>query len=280
MLWSQNTHSSGGFSALVGNLKDFDDERGLQPAILRHSPCHRTPLTAGLGTSPSSAAAANLKSTHRVARQTRRYHSVLDCGAAVLRNSPTSETAPRNARPEHRSAGLQHERRVIKESPLPSTGFRTMTLESAYYLSQIVAAFAVASPLLFGGLQMQKNVRTQRAIMHQAVVSQTQDTTRFYDSSPNAEVCASLCSAEECMGLTPGEISIAGGIMRLNVLNLEEAHWQRDNGSLSEDAVQSNIASPQRRFAMPGIRTAFGIWHLAWSVFQVPGHSGRALRAP
>ncbi len=37
-----------------------------------------------------------------------------------------------------------------------------MTLESAYYLSQIVAAFAVASPLLFGGLQMQKNVRTQR----------------------------------------------------------------------------------------------------------------------
>lgn len=183
-------------------------------------------------------------------------------------------------RPEHCSAGLQHERRVIKESPLPSTGFRTMTLESAYYLSQIVAAFAVASPLLFVGLEMQKNVRTQRATMHQAVVSQTLDTTRFYDSSPNAKVCASLCSAEECMGLTPGEISIAGRIMRLNVLNLEEAHWQRDNGSLSDDAVQSTIASPQRRFAMPGIRTAFGIWHLAWSVFQVPGHSGRAPRAP
>ncbi len=107
--------------------------------------------------------------------------------------------------------------------------------------------------------------------MHQAVVSQTLDTTRFYDSSPNAEVCASLCSAEECMGLTPGEISIAGGIMRLNVLNLEEAHWQRDNGSLSEDAVQSTIASPQRRFAMPGIRTAFGIWHLAFGVERFPG---------
>ncbi len=144
-----------------------------------------------------------------------------------------------------------------------------MSLESAYYLSQIVAAFAVAGSLLFVGLQMRQNVRTQRAIMHQAVVSRTLDTTKFYYTSPHAEVFAKLSSVEESLGLTSGEVAIAGGILRLNIMNLEEAHWQRDNGFLTEDAVQSTIASSRRLFAMPGVRAAFSVWREAFSASQI-----------
>ena len=48
-----------------------------------------------------------------------------------------------------------------------------MTLESIYFLSQIVAAVALVASLLFVGLQLRHSDKTQRALVHQATIQRT-----------------------------------------------------------------------------------------------------------
>lgn len=142
-----------------------------------------------------------------------------------------------------------------------------MLLENAYYLSQILAALAIVGSLLFVGLQLRQNDRTQRAIMHETVVNRTIETTKFYYGPEHARVFAKLSVGSSEM--SGAEIPIAAGLMRINVMNLEDALWQQENGFLSDDAVQSTIASSRRLFAMPGIRMAFELWRGSFSQAQL-----------
>ena len=48
-----------------------------------------------------------------------------------------------------------------------------MTLETVYFVSQIVAAVAIVATLLFVGLQLRQSDRTQRALVHQSTIART-----------------------------------------------------------------------------------------------------------
>ena len=129
-----------------------------------------------------------------------------------------------------------------------------MSLEDVYFISQVLAAFGIGVSLIFVGLQLRQNDRTQRAIMHQMVVQRTIETTKFYYTPENAAVFAKMVSGSR--DLTPAEIMMAVGILRINVMNLEDVLWQQRNGFLADDAVDSSIASSRRLFATPGARLA------------------------
>ena len=122
-----------------------------------------------------------------------------------------------------------------------------MALESIYYISQIFAAIAIAASLLFVGLQLRQNDRTQRATIHQIVGQRTMETTKFYFTADHADVLAKM--SEGVRELTSHEIIVVLGMLRINLLNLQEAVWQQRHGLLDDDVVKSPLASSRRLYA-------------------------------
>jgi hypothetical protein len=151
-----------------------------------------------------------------------------------------------------------------------------MPLENVYYISQIAAACAIATSLLFVGLQLRQNDRTQRAIMHQMVVQRTIETAKFYYTPEHAAVFAKMMTVDRAF--TAAEVMVAVGILRINVMNLEDVLWQQKHGLLAEDAVQSAIASSRRMFATPGARLAFRFFSDVYSPGQLALIEGLVLK--
>lgn len=141
-----------------------------------------------------------------------------------------------------------------------------MSLADVYLLSQILAALAIGVSLLFVGLQLRQNDRTQRAIMHQMVVQRTIETTKFYYTPEHAAVFAKMVTGDR--DLAPAEAMMALGILRINVMNLEDVLWQQRHGLLAKDAVESSIASSRRLFATPGARLALKLFPNVFSSGQ------------
>ena len=141
-----------------------------------------------------------------------------------------------------------------------------MSLENAYYVSQILAAAAIAASLVFVGLQLRHGDRTQRAIMHQSIVHRTMEVTKFNHSADHAAVLAKMLTGARV--LTAQEAMMALGIIRINVLNLEDALWQQKNGFLADDAVSTTVQASRRLFSSLGARVAFEMYRSSFSQAQ------------
>lgn len=151
-----------------------------------------------------------------------------------------------------------------------------MSLENAYYVSQILAAVAIAASLVFVGLQLRHGDRTQRAIMHQSIVHRTMEVTKFNHSADHAAVLAKMLTGVRV--LTAQEAMMALGIIRINVLNLEDAIWQQSNGFLADDAVSTTIQASRRLFASLGARIAFEMYRSSFSQAQLALIDERVLK--
>lgn len=142
-----------------------------------------------------------------------------------------------------------------------------MSLESAYYVSQIVAAAAIAGSLIFVGIELRQGARTQRAIMHQSVVHRTMEVTKFNHSAEHAAVLSKMLTGVSTV--TGQEAMIALGIIRVNVMNLEDALWQQRNGFLADDAVNTAIQASRRLFASLGARIILSMYGNSFSQRQL-----------
>ena len=138
-----------------------------------------------------------------------------------------------------------------------------MALESIYYVSQILAAIAIAASLLFVGLQLRQNDRTQRATIHQIVGQRTMDTTKFYFTDDHADVLAKM--SEGARELSSHEIMVVLGMLRINLLNLQEALWQQRHGLLDDDVVKGALASSRRLYASTTARVAVNFFASTFS---------------
>ena len=127
-----------------------------------------------------------------------------------------------------------------------------MNLESIYFLSQIVAAVAIVSSLLFVGVQMRQADKTQRALMHQATI---QRTIELNQRLTDAHILALILKARDPhSSWSAAEIWQMRAIIRVLVLHVTDMQWQRRARLLDDSAFDSVITVTQGIFSLPGVR--------------------------
>ena len=127
-----------------------------------------------------------------------------------------------------------------------------MTLESVYFLSQIVAAVALIASLLFVGLQLRLSDKTQRALVHQATI---QRTIELNQRLTDAHIVALVSKARDPrMSWSVEEIWQMRVMIRVIVLHVTDMQWQHRAGLLDASTFDSVLTVTRGVFALPGVR--------------------------
>lgn len=127
-----------------------------------------------------------------------------------------------------------------------------MNLEDAYFISQIIAATAIVSSLIFVGLQLRQADKTQRAAMHQARADRI---IKIYDqmAQPHmAAVFAKATAAPET--LTAPEVAQLRSFFLVVVANTEDQLWQHAAGLLDAETVARSRHSARIFMRTPAMR--------------------------
>ncbi|MBP6011565.1 MAG: hypothetical protein KBA31_04990 [Alphaproteobacteria bacterium] len=128
-----------------------------------------------------------------------------------------------------------------------------MSLEDAYFISQIVAAVAIVASLLFVAIQLRQSDKTQRAVMHQARADRI---IGFYSSiSGMAPIISKATRAAET--LVADEVLQLQGVIMKMILNLEDQLWQHKQGLLDGASVERTRAAARRIMSLPAMRAAW-----------------------
>lgn len=126
-----------------------------------------------------------------------------------------------------------------------------MTLESIYFISQIVSAVAIAASLIFVGLQLRQSDKTQRAVMHQ---SRADRLLSMANINLQPQVAASMQKAfrmpEE---LTPGDLATLSVVTHYMVTHYDDVKWQHEAGFLD------GVSARQNRVALRGFFSSLGV---------------------
>ena len=127
-----------------------------------------------------------------------------------------------------------------------------MTLESVYFVSQVVAAFAVVGSLVFVGLQLRQSDKTQRALAHQATIRRTIELD-IHLTEP-AITALVLKAREPHATWDAAEIWQLRAMLRVLVLHVEDMEWQRRAGLLDQAAFDNVLTVARSLFSLPGLR--------------------------
>jgi hypothetical protein len=133
-----------------------------------------------------------------------------------------------------------------------------MTLEDAYFISQIIAATAIVASLIFVGVQLRQSERTQRAAMHQGRTQRGMDMALRSAEPHIVDAIGHFIRMDA--GATPGHFMQANALLRAMVLNLDDVAWQHKAGMLDKAVLDNTIAPMQRLFSIPGLRA---LWLVA-----------------
>ena len=128
-----------------------------------------------------------------------------------------------------------------------------MTLEDAYFISQIIAAGAIIASLIFVLLQMRQNDLTQRAAMHQARADRIIGI--FSQQSASAPLITKAAVSPET--LNGVEIAQLRAAIMILVLNLEDQLWQFKQGRLDQASVDRSRFAASRMMSVPAMRAAW-----------------------
>lgn len=127
-----------------------------------------------------------------------------------------------------------------------------MNLEDIYFVSQILAAVAIVGSLVFVGLQLRQGDRTQRALMHQAIIQRTMDlNTRLIDPTVAALV---VKARDPTAAWNATEIWQLRAIIRVLLLHVEDMDWQRRAGMLDAATFENVLTVARALFSLPGFR--------------------------
>ena len=119
-----------------------------------------------------------------------------------------------------------------------------MTLESVYFLSQIVAAVAIVASLLFVGLQLRHSDKTQRALVHQATI---QRTIELNQRLTDAHIVALISKARDPRtSWSVEEIWQMRAIIRVIVLHVTDMQWQHRAGLRTQPRTADERCSAER----------------------------------
>jgi len=127
-----------------------------------------------------------------------------------------------------------------------------MSLEDAYYFSQILAAIAIVASLVFVGLQIHQSDKTQRAIMHQARIQRSMHLMLSTSDAGFVDAMGRVMTADASTSAT--DLRQAAALQRAMVLNLEDVVWQHKAGLLDDESLENVLHASRARFAAPGMR--------------------------
>ena len=137
-----------------------------------------------------------------------------------------------------------------------------MTLEDAYFISQIIAATAIVASLIFVGVQLRQYERTQRAAMHQGRTQRGMDMALRSSEPHIVDAIGHFIRMDA--GVTPDHFMQANALLRAMILNLDDVAWQHKAGMLDKAVLDNTIAPMRRLFSLPGVRA---LWQMTGSTY-------------
>jgi len=127
-----------------------------------------------------------------------------------------------------------------------------MTLETVYFLSQIIAAAALVASLIFVGLQLRQSDKTQRALAHQSTIQRTIDLNR---ALTDPHIIGLVMKARDPRSTwSPDEIWQMRAVIRVIVLHVTDMQWQLRAGLLDVNTFDSVLTVTRGVFSLPGVR--------------------------
>jgi hypothetical protein len=127
-----------------------------------------------------------------------------------------------------------------------------MTLETVYFVSQIVAAVAIVATLLFVGLQLRQSDRTQRALVHQSTIARTIELNQRLT---DPHIIALVMKARDARAeWSADEIWQMRAVIRVIVLHVTDMQWQLRAGLLDASTFDSVLTVTRGVFSLPGVR--------------------------
>lgn len=138
-----------------------------------------------------------------------------------------------------------------------------MSLEGLYFVSQIVAAFALIASLFFVGLQLRQTDKTQRAAMHQARAQRNMDLALRLAEPHNAEFLSRIRAGET--RLTPAELFQLQRIFHCYAVDIIDIFWQNRNGMIDDIVAKVSGGAFSYVMSYPAFRAH---WHMARDKFE------------
>lgn len=132
-----------------------------------------------------------------------------------------------------------------------------MNLSDLANIGSLINGVAVLASLIYLSVQVRHARRTQQAAMHQARVERVTNVSLNLAQPDYAKVLAKAASG--ATDFSAAEVLQLFYVVRIQILALDDALWQRDVGFLDEPSLQTTVLTMKRMMANPALRAA---WHL------------------
>ena len=126
-----------------------------------------------------------------------------------------------------------------------------MTLETAYYISQILAVAAIFGSLVFVGLQIRQNTRAVRATSHHAVTDSFNAINNMIANDPRLARRWQL-GMSGAEGLDAHERASVDFMMLAYMRIFETLHYQYTNGTLDRKLFDAELKTLKWTVTQPG----------------------------
>jgi hypothetical protein len=130
-----------------------------------------------------------------------------------------------------------------------------MSLEEIYYVSQAIAAVAIIGSLVLVIIQLRQSDKTQRALVHQTRADRNVLVARNMVDADVARLFAKAASHEA--NFSAAEIVQLMGLLRVQVMAVDDTIWQRSVGLLDDTAVEGAWQSSKALLALPALRATW-----------------------
>jgi len=114
-----------------------------------------------------------------------------------------------------------------------------MSLERFYYISQIIASFAVLASLIYLALQTRQTARNQKALMNQGVINRGSDAVHWMSEPRLLELTARIYSGET--EFTLQELLHLRFVLRIQLLNCQDTYVQHKAGLIDQITMDNNL---------------------------------------
>jgi len=139
-----------------------------------------------------------------------------------------------------------------------------MTLETLYYLSQILAVLAILASLIFVGVQIIQNTRAIKATSHHAITDSFNHLNTTLATNPEL---ARIWDAgnKGIENLKPEELTAYHSLLLGYVRVFETLFFQSQTGTMARELWEAERRVLQFMFALPGVQQWWAVPLLPFS---------------
>ena len=144
-----------------------------------------------------------------------------------------------------------------------------MSLENFYYISQIIASFAVLASLIYLALQTRQTSKNQKALMNQGVINRICSNIQWM-SEPRVVELLSRANAGETQ-FTSQELILLNYWLRLFLISSQDTYVQHKAGLVDQITMNNTLVSlrgllsrPVNRALWKGARASYAPEMAAW----------------